>query len=249
MIKLKNISKAFGDKQVLKDIHFEIKEGEIATLLGTNGSGKSTLLDIIAGKLAANQGSLWLHGEDITTTSAQKRAAWIARLMQDPRANTIGHMTVAQNLAMAMFKNKFSSLKMGSSAITGIVGKINHEHAVDLRPLLNTKMGSLSGGQRQLIAFIMATLIPPKLLLLDEPTAALDPQAAILLLSCMQQFVKKHKITTILITHDPQIALNIGNKILLLNNGALKTFNAFEMQSLHAQDLVGHIDYERLKTT
>lgn len=251
MLKLEHISKAFGKRTVLKNISATINSGDFIIIVGANGSGKSTLFNIIAGTLPSNDGNILLTSEgktqDIANTNDIERTNYIAQLFQNPKVNTIDNMTVAQNISLALMKGKTVGLHSGEKTIThDIVNLIHQEYNIDVAPLLHKKMCSLSGGQRQLIAFIMSTLRRPTLLLLDEPTAALDPQAATTLLTCAHRFIKDHNMTALLVTHDPQLALTLGNKLWLIRDGNLQEFDQEQKATLSPQDLVGHIDYEQI---
>jgi putative ABC transport system ATP-binding protein len=174
----------------------------------------------------------------------------ITRIFQNTRLNSVGSMTVAQNLAFARYSRRRAGLVNGMHALPEVEA-INLVKQLGMdESILTKKMNSLSGGQRQLIAFVMATQLIPQLLLLDEPTAALDPQAATRLLQYATTFIKQHTITTLLITHDPHIALSIGNKIWLLDNGTIAhQFDSTEKQHLSPDQLIGQIDYRLLTAT
>lgn len=222
MLRLRNVSITFNDVPVIKNLSCDIVEGNCIVIVGANGSGKTTMFNLIAGNIAPDIGTISIDGIDCTKLSAQKRARWISCLLQDTTANTVADMTVAENIAMALYKGKRIGFYNGlcvlksNSDVQAFFKEIHLEH------LLDRQMGSLSGGQRQLIAFIMATLVPPRILLLDEPTAALDLQASAVLLSFAQKFIKKHKITTLLITHDQQVAATFGSQIWTMDHGTIK---------------------------
>lgn len=248
MLDLKNINVIFGTNHVLKDLSCTVDEGDFIVIVGTNGAGKSTLFDTIAGKVKPTSGSIVLDGVEITNTNEIQRASMITRLFQNPRLNSVGSMTVAQNLAMARYSRRSAQLVDGMNGLTADrATQILAPIGIDTQAILQKPMNSLSGGQRQLIAFIMSTQHAPKILLLDEPTAALDPQAATKLLTLAYQFTQKHKITTLLITHDPYIALSIGNKIWILQDGKItKQYGMEDKKNLTAHDLIGNIDYATL---
>jgi putative tryptophan/tyrosine transport system ATP-binding protein len=248
MITLKTINVIFGTHHVLKNITCTIEPGDFIVIVGTNGAGKSTLFDTIAGNVRPSSGTITLDGIDITPLDNLERSSMITRLFQNPHHNSVGSMTVRQNLALASYSRKSAQLLDGMRAMPPeqaqkILAPLN----IPTEHLLEKPMSSLSGGQRQLIAFMMATQQIPKLLLLDEPTAALDPQAATKLLKLAYQFTQQHKIATLLITHDPEIALNMGNKIWVLEQGMItKQFGSQDKNDLRAADLIGHIDYAQL---
>lgn len=250
MIKLKNVNVIIGNKPILKNISCTIQSGDFIVIVGPNGAGKSTLFDVISGKRKPNSGTILFEGNDITHKDEKQRAPLISRLFQNPQLNGIASMTVAQNLALSTYKGKRARLKNGMDRFKNQQTTELNTLNLNNKKLLKTPMGNLSGGQRQLLAFLMATMEPPKLLLLDEPTAALDPQSATALLTFAVKFIKKHQLTTVLITHDPQLALTIGDKIWVLENGHItKQFDQNQKKSISAQDLIGHIDYEKITQT
>jgi len=247
MIRFNNVSVTINNKEILKNISCTIEDGDFIIIVGPNGAGKSTFFDMISGKRLPSSGSIFLDNTEITHLNEQQRAPFISRLFQNPQLNGISSMTIAQNLALSNYKNKTTWLRDGMSQfphhITEQLKKLN----LGSEKLLNTPMKDLSGGQRQVLAFIMATVIPPRLFMLDEPTAALDPTAATTLLQFAIQSIKEHKMTTLLITHDPQLALTIGNKIWILENGTItKQYNHKDSTQLSAADLIGHIEYNKL---
>ena len=247
MLKLENINVWYGSNHILKDLNCTVHLHDFIVIVGANGAGKSTFFDLIAGNVKPTSGTITLDGQDITHTSELERAGLITRLFQNTRLNSVGSMTVAQNLAMAHYSRRRAGFKDGMHVMphaqaTALVEKIGMPESI-----LNKTMQQLSGGQRQLIAFVMATQLIPQILLLDEPTAALDPQASTKLLSFASHFIKTHGITSLLITHDPYIALNMGNKIWVLENGTIsKQFTADEKKNLNPDKLIGHIDYAML---
>lgn len=247
MLKLKNIDVWFGHNHILKDLSCDVQKGDFIVIVGANGAGKSTFFDTIAGKIKPKDGTISLEGSDITPFNEQQRAGTITRIFQNTQLNSVGSLTVAQNLAIAHYSRRRTRLVNGMQAMPREQAeKIMHTLGID-SSILEKPMNSLSGGQRQLIAFAMSTQLIPKILLLDEPTAALDPQAATKLLKYANQFIKHHKITTLLITHDPQIALSMGNKIWILEHGTIsKQFDAHEKKNLNPDNLIGQIDYKNI---
>jgi len=247
MIKCENVSITIDGKQILKNISCSINTGDFIIIVGPNGAGKSTFFDMISGKRKPTSGKIFLDGTDITDLDEQHRAPFISRLFQNPQLNGVASMTVAQNLALSNYKGKTVSLLNGMNKfpthVTAQLNKLN----LNSEKMLTTPMKDLSGGQRQLLAFIMATIIPPRLFMLDEPTAALDPQSATNLLQFAIQSINEYKMTTLLITHDPQLALTIGKKIWVLENGHItKQFDQQDTSKLSAADLIGHINYTSL---
>lgn len=247
MIKFENVSVTIDGKNILKNISCTINTGDFIVIVGPNGAGKTTFFDMISGKRIATSGNIFLDGITITNLNEQQRALFISRLFQNPQLNGIASMTVAQNLALSNYKGKTVSLHNGMRAFPDHMATELEKLNLHSPRILNTPMKSLSGGQRQLLAFIMATLTPPRLFLLDEPTAALDPQSATKLLEFAIAFINQHHMTTLLITHDPELALAIGKKIWILENGEItKQFDTKNITNLSASDLIGHIDYKKL---
>lgn len=247
MLKLTNINVWYGTNHILRDLNCTIESGDFIVIVGANGAGKSTFFDVIAGKVKPTSGTITLDGQDITQLNELERAGIITRLFQNTRLNSVGSMTVLENLAMAHYSRRTARLVNGTHTMPrekaiALVDSIGMNHTI-----LDKQMQQLSGGQRQLIAFIMSTQLIPKLLLLDEPTAALDPQASTKLLSFAAQFIKKHTVTSLLITHDPHIALSLGNKVWILENGTItKQYKDDEKKRLNPDKLIGQIDYAAL---
>lgn len=209
-------------KMILKDIQLDVKSGEFVTIVGGNGAGKSTLMRVLSGEIFPSQGEIILNQQNITTWSACKRSKHIARLFQDPMLGTFSQLTILENLSLAA--------KRGEKRNLGLYLKKGlRSQCIDLlKPLglglekkLHLKVECLSGGQRQVLSLIMATLQQAKLLLLDEHTAALDPKTAkdIMTLTC--DIVAKNKITTFMITHSLAQALNVGDRTIVLNDGKI----------------------------
>lgn len=247
MITLKNISIAFNNIPVLQQLSEHVMPGDFVMIVGANGSGKSTLFDIIAGKRHPDAGHIIIDGMDVTSLNELERAPLVARLFQNTHLSCVPTMTVAENFALATLKDKRAGFK---PCMDNFPEKALQEIALSMNTsidnVLQKPMGSLSGGQRQTLSLIMATLIPPKILLLDEPTAALDPTAATKLLLFAAEFIKQHKITTLMITHDPHLALVLGNRLWILDNGAIKQEFGPEKASLSPDHLIGSIEYDKL---
>ena len=226
-LSLENIYKAFNLKTVDETVIFddfclEVKEGEFVSIVGSNGSGKTTLLNLISGSSMVDSGKIVLKDENLNHVKESKRAKSIGRVFQDPSLSTAPNLTVAENLALADNKGKRYGL-------TFAVNKKKAQEYYDLlKPLnlgleekLNTKVKSLSGGQRQVLALIMATMKPLDLLLLDEHTAALDPKTSQVIMELTDKIVKEKKITTIMVTHNLRFAKDYGNRLLMFNEGQI----------------------------
>ena len=224
MLKLSHVSKTFNpgsvnEKKPLQDLSLEVADGDFITIIGANGAGKSTLFNAIAGTYIVDEGHIVLDGKDVTLTPEHKRARVIGRLFQDPMRGTAPGMTVEENLALAAGRgNWFLPVSRKDKALF-------RERVALLRMGLEDRMqqsvGLLSGGQRQALTLMKATLNPPKLLLLDEHTAALDPGTAEKVLELTKSIVEEHHLTCMMITHNMQSALDLGNRTLMLNRGRI----------------------------
>ena len=216
-IELKNIKKSFDDKEVLKDVSISIEKGEFVTFLGSSGCGKTTLLRCLVGLESIDSGSIYLDGQDITFMPQHVRAKTIGRLYQDPMRGTAPGMTIEENLALAAGKGGWLS------HVSRQEKERFHEELklldIGLEKRMTQPVGLLSGGQRQALTLLMATMNPPKLLLLDEHTAALDPGTAEKVLNLTKRIVEEHQLTCLMITHNMQSALDLGNRILMMDSG------------------------------
>lgn len=225
MLKIQNVSKTFNpgtvnEKLALNDFSIEINDGDFVTVIGGNGAGKSTLMNAIAGVWKVDEGSIIIDGQDVTALPEHKRAAYLGRVFQDPMLGTAATMEIQENLALAKRRGEKRTLK------GGITKKEIEEYKEMLKILdlgleerMTSKVGLLSGGQRQALTLLMATLKKPKLLLLDEHTAALDPKTAAKVLETTEKIVQRDKITTLMITHNMKDAIAHGNRLIMLNEG------------------------------
>lgn len=229
MLELKNVSVIYGrgtanQRNALDGVSFKADKGDFITVIGSNGAGKSTLLGAIAGSCPVSGGSIILDGEDITRKPEHKRACSIGRLFQNTLAGTVPGMTVEENLGLAYGRGSRRGLGRCISAQDRRLFKERLEMlGLGLENMLDVKVGVLSGGQRQAITLLMATMITPKLLLLDEHTAALDPKTAQQVMNITKQVVQRDNITTLMVTHNIAGALSAGNKTLVLNQGRVLT--------------------------
>ena len=229
MLELKNVSVIYGrgtvnQRNALDGVSLKADKGDFITVIGSNGAGKSTLLGAIAGSCPLSGGSIILDGEDITRKPEHKRACSIGRLFQNTLAGTAPGMTVEENLGLAYGRGSRRGLGRCISAQDRRLFKERLEMlGLGLENMLDVKVGVLSGGQRQAITLLMATMITPKLLLLDEHTAALDPKTAQQVMNITKQVVQRDNITTLMVTHNIAGALSAGNKTLVLNQGRVLT--------------------------
>ena len=227
IVELKNATKIVKngfdeEKIILNDVSLEIYEHDFITILGGNGAGKSTLFNSIAGTLPLTSGSIRIMGEDVTHFTPEKRAKYLSRVFQDPKMGTAPRMTVAENLLIAKFRGekrglfprKLSAYKEEFQATIEKVGNGLEKH-------LDTPIEFLSGGQRQALSLLMATLKRPELLLLDEHTAALDPKTSVSLMELTNDFVSKDHLTALMITHHMEDALKYGNHLIVMKDGQI----------------------------
>lgn len=227
MLKLSNIYKTFNantvnEKLVLKGLNLELNEGDFVTVIGGNGAGKSTMLNMIAGVHFPDEGSIVLDGEDITRYSEHVRARYLGRVFQDPMMGTAANMEIEENLALAYRRGQRRGLKWG---ITKEEKDIYVEKLktldLGLETRMTSKVGLLSGGQRQALTLLMATLQQPKLLLLDEHTAALDPKTANKVLELSEQIIVQNKLTAMMVTHNMKNAIQYGNRLIMMYEGKI----------------------------
>ena len=245
MLDLKNVSKTFhpgtvNARTALDDLSLHLNEGDFVTVIGGNGAGKSTLLNAIAGTFAVDSGSIAIGGQDVTRLPEFKRAALIGRVFQDPMQGTAATMQIEENLALAARRGQPRGLRWG------ITKAEREKYRALLQPLdlgledrLTAKVGLLSGGQRQALTLLMAALKQPKLLLLDEHTAALDPKTAAKVLSLSDQIVAENHLTTLMITHNMKDAIRHGNRLLMMSAGRIVLdISGEEKKKLTVEDLL-----------
>ena len=227
MLEIKNISKTFNpgtinEKKALSDLSLTLKDGDFVTVIGGNGAGKSTLLNAVAGVWPVDCGSILLDGEDITALPEHKRAKYIGRVFQDPMMGTAPNMQMEENLALAMRRGQRRGLRWG---VTKAERQKYREKlktlGLGLEDRMTVKVGLLSGGQRQALTLLMASLRKPKLLLLDEHTAALDPATAAKVLELSDQIVAENGLTALMITHNMSDAIKHGNRLIMMDQGRI----------------------------
>lgn len=227
MLELKGLEKTFhkgtvNERPALRGLDLTVNDGDFITILGTNGAGKSTMLNAIAGVFLLDAGSIILDGMDLTKKREHQRARYIGRLFQDPMKGTAPNMTIEQNLGLAFSRGSRRSLSWGiKKKDRELFREVLAPLELGLEDRLDTKVKLLSGGQRQALTLMMATIKTPHLLLLDEHTAALDPVTAQKVMEITDRIVKKDKITTLMITHNVEQALEYGNKTIMLNEGKI----------------------------
>ena len=227
MLKVENISKVFNkdtvnEKKAITGLNLHLNEGDFLTIIGSNGAGKSTLLNCIAGTYQIDDGSIVLDGNDITKLKQFERAKYIARVFQDPLLGTAADMEIQENLSLALHRGEKRNLRYGITNKEKELFKQNLSLLnLHLEDRLTSKVGLLSGGQRQGLTLLMATIKKPSLLLLDEHTAALDPITARNVLEITDKLVNENHITTIMVTHNMQDAIDYGNRLIMMNDGKI----------------------------
>lgn len=245
MLEIKNLTKVVKSgpteqKVLLNKINLSLKAGEFVTVLGGNGAGKSTLFNCISATMPLTSGQIIIDGDDVSRYSEEKRARYVSRVFQDPKMGTAPRMTVAENLLLAQNRGKKRGLQLrklvqNKSYYFELCKQIGN----GLENHLDSFVGNLSGGQRQALSLLMATIQAPKLLLLDEHTAALDPRTAKQLMALTAKLVAEQQLTSLMITHRMEDALKYGNRLILLRNGQIvKDLTAKEKAELTLQDLL-----------
>ncbi|OUP58616.1 ABC transporter ATP-binding protein [Pseudoflavonifractor sp. An184] len=225
MLELHQVCKTFNpgtvnEKAALNHLSLTLEEGDFVTVIGGNGAGKSTMLNAISGVWPVDKGAIRIDGVDVTELSEHRRAVYLGRVFQDPMVGTAGNMTIEENLALAARRGEKRTLRWG-------IKKSEREQFKELLRLLGlgledrltAKVGLLSGGQRQALTLLMASLKKPKVLLLDEHTAALDPKTAAKVLELSDQIVEEHRLTTLMVTHNMKDAIAHGNRLIMLDAG------------------------------
>ena len=225
MLEIQNVSKTFNagtvnQKMALNGLNLKLNEGDFVTVIGGNGAGKSTMLNAVAGVWPVDEGKILIDGVDVTRLSEHQRAAYIGRVFQDPMTGTAATMQIEENLALAARRGKRRTLRIGiTKAEREQYRELLKTLDLGLEDRLTARVGLLSGGQRQALTLLMATMNKPKLLLLDEHTAALDPATAEKVLEITRQTVSENRITTLMVTHNMHQALELGNRTLMMDRG------------------------------
>lgn len=245
MLEIIGVKKKFNagtvnEKIALDGVSLTLNDGDFVTVIGGNGAGKSTLMNAISGSLKVDEGKIILDGIDVTSMSEHRRAKYLGRVFQDPAMGTASDMQIEENLAIAARRGKHKTLRWGvKKQERKEYVKMLEEFELGLENRLTTSVGLLSGGQRQAITLLMATLIKPKLLLLDEHTAALDPKTAKKVLALTQKLVSENNITTLMITHNMNDAVAYGNRLVMMNEGKIiYDVSGEEKRNLTIKDLM-----------
>ena len=228
MLKLNNIYKKFNknmadEKIIFEDFNLNIKKGEFVVISGGNGAGKSTLMNLISGSILPDKGEIFIDSQNVTYLQEHQRAKFIGRVFQDPLKGSAPNLTIEENLSLALLRDKKRGLLFGISQNNREFFK-NELKKLDLgiENRLESKMGVLSGGQRQAVTLLMACLVKPKILLLDEHTAALDPKSSVKILELTEKIISEHHITALMITHNLNNAKKFGSRVIMMENGKIK---------------------------
>ncbi|RPA58653.1 ABC transporter ATP-binding protein [Aerococcus agrisoli] len=227
ILTLQGIHKTFeagtpNENHVLKGIDLTMEKGDFITIIGGNGAGKSTFLNSIAGSLIVDEGKITIDGKDVTNLTANKRAGLVSRVFQDTRMGTASRLTIEENMAIADRRGKSFGFSVGVTNKQRQVFKEALKRLdLGLENRLTTEVGALSGGQRQALTLLMATLKEPKVLLLDEHTAALDPKTSDMVLGLTEEVIASQGLTALMITHDMEQAIHMGNRLLMMDNGRI----------------------------
>ena len=251
MLEIKEIYKTFNkgtitEKKAIKGVNLKLNDGDFVTVIGGNGAGKSTLLNLIAGVYETDYGSIYVDGYDITDKKEHSRAYLFGRVFQDPMIGTASNMSIEENLALAKRKGKIRTLAWGISKEERVeyISKLKRLD-LGLETRLNTKVGLLSGGQRQALTLLMATLKKPRLLLLDEHTAALDPKTDKKVLDLTEEIIIEDKLTAFMVTHNIRDAIYYGNRLIMMNDGnIIYDVSGEEKKSLEIQNLLKKFESE-----
>lgn len=252
MLEVQNIRKTFhagtpNEVRALQGVSLRLEEGSFLIIIGTNGSGKSTLLNAVAGTFLADAGSISLDGRDITRWPEHRRASLVGRVFQNPFSGTAPNMSIAENLALAARRGLPRGLnwmldRKTRDELRGRIRTLN----MGLEDRLDNAIGSLSGGQRQALTLLMATWLKPKLLLLDEHTAALDPKSADQVIQLSHEIISREKLTTLMVTHSMQQAINLGDRIVMMHRGQiLHDLQGPERRRARVDDLLGRFEAVR----
>jgi putative ABC transport system ATP-binding protein len=244
MIKFTNVYKSFTDdagqaNALIADLNIAFNPAEFTMIIGANGSGKSTLLNIIAGLVYPDKGTIALNQNEIQQLKTYERSKYIARIFQNPLQGSVAELTVMENMRLAFLRNQSKGLALGiNKAFREIVKHEISTLNLGLENKTEQKMGTLSGGQRQALTLVMATLCDAKVLLMDEPTAALDPKSAHSLMENAANIIKEKQLTTLMVTHNMREAVNYGNRLLMMKEGrVVMDVNGEEKMKLSANHL------------
>jgi len=251
MIHLNNIHVTFAkntamQNHVLRGLNLHIREHEFITVIGGNGAGKSTLMNILSGDILPNNGSITIQEKDVTNHRVEQRATWVSRVFQDPLMGSCAELTIEENLLLANKRGQCRTLHLAKKPqLRQLLQERLATLGIGLENRLTTPIGALSGGQRQAVSLLMATLQPCKILLLDEHTAALDPKMAATILELTHQLVRENRLTTLMITHSMQHALKYGDRTIVMRHGTIvNDVNGEARRKLQPIDLHAYFEDE-----
>ena len=239
MIKIENLRVTFGqgtplENKALRGLSISVPKGQFVTVIGSNGAGKSTFLNALSGEVSVDSGKIIIADKDVTSQATHQRAKLVSRVFQDPLAGTCANLTIEENLSLAIKRGKRRGLGLANKKeYIELFQDRLHNLGLGLERRLQDRIGLLSGGQRQAISLLMATLEPSQLLLLDEHTAALDPKTARFVLDLTEAIIEQHKLTAIMVTHSMRQALDVGERTLMLHEGKV----AFDVSNPERKDL------------
>jgi putative ABC transport system ATP-binding protein len=252
MLEINQVQKTFNpgtpnEVRALQGVDLVLQDESFVVIIGTNGSGKTTLLNAVAGTFIVDAGSIRLKGQDVTHWPEHRRARLIGRVFQNPFSGTAAHMSIAENLALAARRGLGRGVGWAlNKKLTGSFRDRVRQLNMGLEDRLDNAIGSLSGGQRQALTLIMATWLKPHLLLLDEHTAALDPKSADQVIALTDEIVKREKLTTLMVTHSMHQAVNLGDRLIMMNRGQIiQDFQGAEKGRLRVDDLLTRFDEVR----
>lgn len=264
MLNITNLSKTFNahtvnERQVLNGLNLHLTAGEFVTIIGSNGAGKSTLFNAICGNFLPDTGSIYLDGRNITFMAEHKRSVMIGRVFQNPAMGTAPNMTIEENLALAYSKGTKGPLSFSQKKTEmKYVRECLAEFDMGLENRMKSKVGVLSGGQRQVVTLLMSTIVPPKLLLLDEHTAALDPETAKKVMEITNLLIERNHLTTMMITHNVEDALTTGTRTIMMDDGEIlfdlpseerKAISRDELLQMYSIKKKKNFDNDRILTT
>jgi len=244
MLSLKNVHKTFhtgkaNQVNAVNDVNLQINTGEFVVIVGANGSGKTTLLDMVAGSVSPSSGSINVDGSDVTKLREYSRSKWIARVFQNPMSGTASELSILDNFRLAAIRTRPKGLTIGiNETFKNQVKERISTLGMGLENKIDQQMGTLSGGQRQALTLLMSVMDNCKILLLDEPTAALDPKSAQIVMKTADDLISHYRLTAILITHNLKDAFNFGNRLILMGEGqVVKDIDAQQKSALKQNDL------------
>ncbi len=249
MLEIIDVYKTFNkgtvnEKKALQGVSLKLEDGDFCTVIGGNGAGKSTMLNAIAGVWPVDEGAICIDGKDISALPEYKRAKYLGRVFQDPRMGTVADMEIVENLAIAARRGQRRGLRWGvTKAEREQYREMLAEFDLGLEERMTTKVGLLSGGQRQAITLLMATVKKPQVLLLDEHTAALDPKTAAKVLELSDKIIREHNLTALMVTHNMKDAIKHGNRLIMMNEGKIiLDIRGEEKKALTVNDLLGKFE-------